>query len=168
VDRFLGLVLHVVNHTAECRSLHLSFHDREDLVAEVFLALVDNDFAVLRRFRGDSSLATYLTVIARRVIVREITRRTLALSSVGKISSESTNASRCFVSGEQRINDRDELERLLAHLNEPEAAVVRMYHLEGKSYREISDRVGMPENSIGPTLSRARSKMRRANADSNF
>ena len=37
-----------------------------------------------------------------------------------------------------------------------------MYHLEGKSYREISQSVGMPENSIGATLSRARSKMRQA------
>ena len=37
--------------------------------AEVFLALLDRDYAVLRAFRGDSSLATYLTVVARRVIV---------------------------------------------------------------------------------------------------
>jgi RNA polymerase sigma-70 factor, ECF subfamily len=43
---------------------------------------------------------------------------------------------------------------------------VQMYHLEGKSYHEISLVVGMPENSIGPILSRARSKMRRASADS--
>jgi RNA polymerase sigma-70 factor (ECF subfamily) len=37
-----------------------------------------------------------------------------------------------------------------------------MYHLEGKSYQEISAAIGMPENSIGPILSRAREKMRRA------
>ena len=43
-----------------------------------------------------------------------------------------------------------------------EAQVVRMYHLEGKSYQEISSAVGMPENSVGPILSRAREKMRRA------
>ena len=35
-----------------------------------------------------------------------------------------------------------------------------MYHLEGKSYAEISQAVGMTENSIGPVLSRARAKMR--------
>ena len=33
---------------------------------------------------------------------------------------------------------------------------------EGKSYHEIGSAVGMPENSIGPILSRARNKMRRA------
>jgi RNA polymerase sigma-70 factor (ECF subfamily) len=35
-----------------------------------------------------------------------------------------------------------------------------MYHLEGKSYEEISHLVGMSANSIGPVLSRARQKMR--------
>ena len=43
-----------------------------------------------------------------------------------------------------------------------EAQVVRMYHLEGKNYYEISVAVGLSENSIGPMLSRARNKMRQA------
>src|SRR3954471_17723985 len=72
VYRFMGLVVHVINHTAQCRSINLSAADREDLAAEVFLAIVDNDMAVLRHFRGRSSLATYLTVIARRVVVRKL------------------------------------------------------------------------------------------------
>jgi RNA polymerase sigma-70 factor, ECF subfamily len=37
---------------------------------------------------------------------------------------------------------------------------VQQFHLEGRSYREISSRLGVPENSIGPTLSRARAKLR--------
>jgi RNA polymerase sigma-70 factor (ECF subfamily) len=36
-----------------------------------------------------------------------------------------------------------------------------MFHLEGKTYGEISRMVGLPENSVGPLLSRARLKMRR-------
>ena len=72
VDRFLGLVVHVVDHTAQCRSIRLTNEDREDVCAEVFLTLLNDDFAVLRHFRGESSLATYLTVISRRVVVREM------------------------------------------------------------------------------------------------
>jgi RNA polymerase sigma-70 factor (ECF subfamily) len=52
------------------------------------------------------------------------------------------------------------------NLTGPEAEVVRLYHLEGKSYREISSAIGIPENSIGPTLSRARAKLRQTMADS--
>ena len=55
---------------------------------------------------------------------------------------------------------------MLGGLQGTEAEVVRMYHLEGNSYQEISVAVGMPENSIGPILSRARNKMRRASVDS--
>src|ERR1700742_977680 len=32
VDRFMGLVVHVVNHSAQSRSLRLTSQDREDLV----------------------------------------------------------------------------------------------------------------------------------------
>ena len=162
VDRFLGLVLHVINHSSQSRSIRLTGEDREDLAAEVFLAIVKDDFAVLRHFRGESSLATYLTVVARRVVVRELLDR----KSPASLGEAAENASATEEDAEQRISDREEVERLISGLNAPEAEVVRMYHLEGKTYREISDKVGMPENSIGPTLSRARSKMRRAAADS--
>jgi RNA polymerase sigma-70 factor (ECF subfamily) len=161
VDRYMGLVVHVINHTAQCRSLRLSNSDREDLAAEVFLAIIENNLAVLRHFRGQSSLATYLTVIARRVIVRKLVdgRAALPLSDMVQHAAEDSDR-------EQRISDHEELDRLLGELRGSEAAVVRMYHLEGKTYQEISDVVGMPENSVGPMLSRARSKMRRrAGAD---
>jgi RNA polymerase sigma-70 factor (ECF subfamily) len=158
VDRFMGLVIHVVNHSAQCRSLRLAAEDREDLVAQVFLTVVKDDLAVLRNFRGDSSLATYLTVIARRVVVRELLKQPASVQidtvepGVGSAASQSTNG----------VEDREEIERLLEELDGAEAEIVRLYHLEGKSYHEISTAVGMPENSVGPTLSRARSKMRRA------
>ena len=159
MDRFLGLVVHVVSHTAQSRSIRLSAHDEEDLIAEVLLTVIANDFAILRRFRGDSSLATYLTVVARRVVVREMLRRknpsTLAEAQVA--ASENR---------QQEVVHREQIEHLLDSLNGSEADIVRLYHLEGKSYQEISSKVGMPENSIGPTLSRARAKMRRASGES--
>jgi RNA polymerase sigma-70 factor (ECF subfamily) len=162
VDRYMGLVVHVINHTAQCRSLRLSNSDREDLAAEVFLAIIENNLAVLRHFRGQSSLATYLTVIARRVIVRKLVDGRAALPLSDMVQHAAADDS----DREQRISDHEELDRLLGELRGSEAAVVRMYHLEGKTYQEISDVVGMPENSVGPMLSRARSKMRRrAGAD---
>jgi RNA polymerase sigma-70 factor, ECF subfamily len=60
VDRFTGLVVHVINHSAQSRSIRLGREDFEDLASEVFLAVLRDDFAVLRHFRGHSSLATYL------------------------------------------------------------------------------------------------------------
>jgi RNA polymerase sigma-70 factor (ECF subfamily) len=157
VDRFMGLVVHVINHTAQCRSINLSAADREDLAAEVFLAVIENDMAALRHFRGKSSLATYLTVIARRVVVRKLVD---GHSSV-PLGDMVARAESDEYEPEQRIGDREEVGRLLGELQGSEATVVRMYHLEGKTYQEISRTVGMPENSVGPMLSRARAKLRR-------
>ncbi len=155
VDRFMGLVIHVINHTAQCRSIHLSAADREDLAAEVFLTIIDNQLAVLRHFRQESSLATYLTVIARRVVVRKLVggHSVTPLPDMVREASENDQF-------EQRISDREQVEQLMTRLEGNEAQVVRMYHLEGLSYQDISRSVGMPVNSVGPLLSRARAKMR--------
>ena len=162
VDRFMGLVIHVVNHSAQSRSLRLTPEDREDLVAQVFLAIVKDDLAVLRNFRGESSLATYLTVIARRIVVGELLKTRPPSPLPNNVTADRLSAGR---DGEQRVSNREEVERLLAELDGAEARIVRMYHLEGKSYQEISSAVGISENSVGPTLSRARSKMRRGADD---
>lgn len=162
VDRFMGLVVHVVNHTAQTRNLRLQPHDRDDLCAEVFVQLIRNDFAVLRRFRGQSSLATYLTVIARRIVVKALLRQKNAPEARTAPVEDLVDPNDSF---QQLVSNQDELNRLLGELHEYEATIVRMYHLEGKSYQEIAQAVGMAENSIGPILSRARSKMRRADVN---
>lgn len=171
VDRFLGLVIHVANHTAEARGIRLDEATRDDLIAEVFLVLLANDRGVLRRFRRNSSLATYLTVVSRRVIARRlhaaISQPQAADQSdvVGAIgngfhANGSTSNPASYESETQRMENREEVERLMTRLDPQEARVVQLYHLEGKSYQEISRAVGLAENSIGPLLSRARQKMR--------
>lgn len=158
VDRFLGLVLHVVNHSARSRSLRLTPEENEDLAAEVFLAIVAGDFGVLRKFRGESSLATYLTVVSRRVVVRELLKR----KPVASLSENGAEPRDMSQRSDDKVGTLDEIEQLLGLLEGEEARVVRMYHLEGKSYQDISRSVGIPENTVGPTLSRARAKMRRS------
>jgi RNA polymerase sigma-70 factor (ECF subfamily) len=154
VDRFTGLVVHVINHSAQSRSIRLGREDFEDLASEVFLAVLRDDFAVLRHFRGHSSLATYLTVVARRVVVRELLARKQA-------SSLAANHVVAEAEIEPRIHDREEVDRLLEELEPGEAHIVRLFHLDGLSYHEISQATGITENSIGPLLARAREKMRR-------
>lgn len=167
VDRFIGLFVHVVNHTAHARSVRLSSDDIDDLCAEVFLTLLADDFAALRRFRGRCSLATYLAVIARRVVVREIARRRKA-EALGHVPAHQASLDQAG-SGpvhERRIDDVDEVQAMLAGLGDRDASVVRHFHLEGRSYSEISQLLGIPENSIGPTLARARGRLRQQNVKS--
>src|SRR3954452_23879233 len=74
VDRFLGLIYHVIHYTAHLRSAPLSPEEVEDIAQEVLLQVIANDYAVLKQFRGKSSLATYLTVIARRICVHQLAK----------------------------------------------------------------------------------------------
>jgi RNA polymerase sigma-70 factor, ECF subfamily len=163
IDRFMGLVIHVVNHTAQSRGMQLSPEDRDDLCAGVFLVVVDNDLAVLRNFRRQCSLATYLTVVARRIVVRELlARKPVEQQSVGTEEIYALSSNYPWPSVEQRLSDQEEIARMLKTLKGIEAEIVRMFHLEGKTYQEISMQIGMAENSIGPILSRARDKLRTA------
>lgn len=167
VDRFMGLVVHVVRHSAQARSLRLSPEDQDDLCAEVFLAVIRDDFAVLRNFRGRSSLATYLTVVARRVVVRKLlARKTTSRLDEGG-GEQSASVADPHANPQQQVDSREQVRQLLEVLQGTEAEVVRMYHLEGKTYPEISSATGVPENSIGPMLSRARNKMRQRHAGVN-
>ena len=50
---------------------------------------------------------------------------------------------------------------MLKSLSEGEAQIIRLYHLESLNYRQIAKQLGISENSIGPTLARARTNLRR-------
>lgn len=157
VDRFIGLVVHVTHHTAASRNVKIDSATCDDLVAEVFYTLVDADFAALRRFRRNCSLATYLTVIARRVVVRRIMNSAKQPSAAGQMENRVDDAAE---DRELQAMKSEQIDELIGRLEPQEQTVVRMFHLDGKSYREISQAIGMNENSIGPMLSRAKEKMR--------
>jgi RNA polymerase sigma-70 factor (ECF subfamily) len=161
VDRVLGLVYHVIHHTAHLRSTPLRPEDIEDLAAEVLLQIIARDYAVLREFRGQSSLATYLTVVARRICVQELAKRSAAreVQPAADETMKEVEAEERGVAG--GLESLEEVERLLGKLPGREREVVRLYYIEGRSYEEISTELGLPVNSIGPILSRARKKLRK-------
>ena len=100
--------------------------------------------------------------MARRIVVREVDRRRRAeaLGHVASRHSSGGSSEPATSEAHLRIDDREEVQSLLKELDPDDARVVRQFHLEGKTYREISADLGIPENSIGPLLSRAREKMR--------
>ena len=155
VDRFIALITHVVSSTAELRVGQLPEQTRDDIVAEVFLKLVDKDFAILRRFRGQSSLGTYLVVVVRRISVRRLAK--LGRSAATTLTSDPASAEG---NGEMAVENNEEVQALLSKMPVEEATAIRMYHLEDRTYRDISMHIGIPENSVGPLLFKARSRLR--------
>jgi RNA polymerase sigma-70 factor, ECF subfamily len=160
VDRFLGLIYHVVQHTSYLRSFPLSPEDAEDVAAEVLLQIIANDYAVLRQFRGESSLASYLTVVARRACIHELIKRS-GQREVQGVNGAAENHEPQSHQAEIGIESLEEVQKLLRKLPARERDVVRLSYLEGRSYEEISTELNIPVNSIGPILSRARNRLRK-------
>jgi RNA polymerase sigma-70 factor (ECF subfamily) len=169
VDRFLGSIYHVIRYTAHLRSVPLAPEDVEDLAAEVLLQIVAQDYRVLREFRRQSSLFTYLTVIARRICVNELAKRHSRPDTPA--GGTPRNEVRPAREPEDRprqtggLESLEEVARLLRQLPARERAVVRMFYLEGRTYEEISTELNIPVNSIGPILSRAKRKLRGGGGD---
>jgi len=124
------------------------------------LQIVSGDYAVLRQFRGHSSLATYLTVIARRICVHELARRHAA-REVQPAQHANLEDIEDEVPRTPGLESLEEVEKLLSKLPGREREVVRLHYIEGRSYEEISAELNIPVNSIGPILSRARKKLRK-------
>ena len=152
VDRYLGLIYHVVTHTAHLRSYPIQPHEVEDIAANVLLQVIEKDYNVLKQFRGNSSLSSYLTVIARRICVQDLAKRAGIKEAPATIEPSAKP--------DHGVDARDQIGKLMKRLPEKDRQIVRMYHLEGFSYEEISEELDIPINSIGSILTRARKKMK--------
>lgn len=154
IDRFAGLLIGVVSHVANSREIRTTIMDREDIVAKVFTDIVDDDFRVLRNFRGTSSLYTYLTIVSRRIAVRQLIK-------LDRKQRKERVSAKTEVEFEAPIDiESDDFEEMLATLDEKSANLVRMRYVQELPYSEIAKRLEIPENSIGPMLSRARAQIR--------
>lgn len=184
VDRFLGLIYHTIHYTAYLRSNVLTPDSVEDLAQEVLSEVVAKDYALLRSFRGKSSLATYLTVLARRICARELakrvspTRRPLPPNMSGKMAKVKLPAASESAAPEAvepieepapraaaGIETLDLLQKLIRKLPSREREVVRLFYFEGRSYEEISATLDLPVKSIAPILKRARQLLRQYEDD---
>jgi RNA polymerase sigma-70 factor (ECF subfamily) len=162
VDRYLSLIYHAIGYTAHLRSARLSPEDVEDIAAEVLLRIVADDFKLLRDFRKESSLATYLTVITRRICVHELVRRQKVKDAIKRGDSRLAHPEPDDAPAAQKgMESLEEVEKLLRRLRKKqEREIVRLYYLEGRTYEEISTELDVPVNTIGAILSRARKKLR--------
>lgn len=130
-----------------------SVADRDDLAQEVALALV----RALPRYRGESSLRTYVLRIAHNCGVRFISRRrasNLPLEEAEHVIPEP--------SPEQRAVAHQDVERLAHELRRLPLGMrqVLSLTLEGLSQREIAEVLELAENVVSVRLHRARKLLR--------
>ena len=160
VERFQGLVYARVARTAVEYNYRLDRADLEDICAEVFACLITNDFSSLRRFQGRSSLATWLTVVARRVCVRYLQRNRTQTQVQEAFDDTAGQAPRDALAALVEAEDTRRLYATLDRLSATDQSVLRMFYLDDLSYAEISKRLSISINTVGPKLQRAQKRLR--------
>lgn len=159
VDRYSGLIYRVIHFTAHLRSVDLDPNDVEDIAAEIMLKIVANNYALLRQYQARSSFNTYLTVIARRICVQQLIKR-IQIKQRERAQTTGSGTHVPLQSRDASLETLDEVQNLLGRLPKQVREAVRLFYLEGRSYEEISARLNISVNSIGPMLARAKTLLR--------
>lgn len=124
--------------------------ERKDLVQDIALAI----WTALPRFRGECSERTFLFRIAHNRALAHVARRRLPIADPDadlELEDTAPDPERTF-SSEQRTQ---RLADAIRQLPLGQAQVVTLT-LEGLSYAEIADVLGISEINVGARLTRAR------------
>lgn len=165
VQRFQDLVYARVHQTLERARVQYDRSDVEDIFAEVFSSLLANDARSLRNFRGESSLATWLAVVTQRVCNRQI--RKLQRQPAQPHDSRPLADLVVEPRAADQLNDliqKEDVNRLKSKMRKLETndqEILDLYFFEELGYGEISQRMGISINSVGPKLQRARERLRK-------
>lgn len=158
VDRFKGTVQALAR-----RYLKLNGHlpdepELEDIVQEVFLAVIRRDFRLLRNYDATYTVKTYLGVITRTEVHRLLRRRRPLVGT----DEELEGAGRTVPSSSDGAADAEEKEVLLRALDElpqRDAEILKLRFLREMDYRAIAGVLNIPETSVGQTLFRAKQRL---------
>lgn len=137
------------------RHYGLSSDELEDVRQETRVALLK----AATRFDGRSRLRTYLTQIACRKCIDHLRAR-----SRNPVESYELDESRIKADSadpEGRVLDREVLKTALAQLSPRQREVVIMYHLNGKSYADISEELGIVIGTVAATKAEALQRLRK-------
>ena len=139
------------------------FHIAEDITQETFLQA----YQKLETLEDPTRFPRWLYVIADRLCIawlRKNQRQTEPLEDADFSGIETEAYSRFVATEHAEIfaeARRDLVEKLLAKLKENNRTVVTLHYLEGMTYAEIVDFLGVPENTIRSRLRRARQQLKK-------
>ena len=149
-------------HTLAWRKIG-DFHIAEDITQETFLQV----YQKLETLKDPTRFSRWLYVIADRLCVawlRKNQRQTEPLDDID-LSGIETEAYSRYIATEHANTiaeaRRDLVGELIAKLKEGNRTVITLHYLEGMTYAEISNFLGVSENTIKSRLRRARQQLKK-------
>jgi RNA polymerase sigma-70 factor (ECF subfamily) len=127
-----------------------------DLSQEVFLRV----FRTIHRFRGQSTLRTWIYRIAVNECYAWLRKKRVPLVYSGDLSAPEMRLAADTRPGADRdLAARDLAQKLLARLPEQDRTLLLLREVDGLPLAELAAMAGLPENTIKVRLYRARKKL---------
>lgn len=133
--------------------------DAEDATQDVFV----HAFRRLKTLQDARAFPFWLRKLAVRICLRYRRRRAVEQEFVEPLSGESEILFRTDIDPEvelERAELRALVRRVVAELPEPFQIVILLYHMDGLSYDEIAQVLGIPIGTVRSRLARAREMLR--------
>jgi len=156
---------------AVLRAASLSPDEIEDLFQQVFVHLWEQDHRRLRQWqaRGAGRFSSYLGVLTARLACDHRRERAVrARTSMPDHNEEGKEMiggmpfpAPDLIEGMHRRQQLEAVRRALKRLNDRDALLITLRLVEGNSYRQISNAMGITVNHVGVALARAEVRLRR-------
>ncbi len=159
VNSHTGLLLRLARSAFERHGRHASRHDVEDAVTAVWRDLLAKEKRLIRNSIERGEILPLLHTLVRNRCIDMMRKRgtepfvPMDCENIPDISVPSE------VHQEESPGD-SEISLALESLPLKERSCVKLFFLQDRSYREITELTGIPANSIGPTIRRALDKLR--------
>jgi RNA polymerase sigma-70 factor (ECF subfamily) len=148
--------------------------DALDVSQEVFLKL----WRTLESFRGECSIKSYLMKLTKNTALdmkrRNSYRQTISLTTEndeGEASQLDIADTSVDANPQEAYIRRERIERVrraISELDEEYRQVIVMREMNGMSYREISDALGINEGTVKSRINRARAALKKILTDGNI
>ncbi|MDR0365995.1 MAG: sigma-70 family RNA polymerase sigma factor [Bifidobacteriaceae bacterium] len=131
--------------------------DAEDLTQDTFVRV----FRALDSFQPSGSFEGWLHRITTNLFLDSKRRQALIrVEELGEEAGDLTDPQPQPDSMADRLTDREQLHEALSHLSEDSKVILMMRDVEGCSYQEIADRLGLRLGTVRSRVHRARAQAR--------
>jgi len=153
VDGYGPLLQGLARRMLARRTGHASDSDVDEIVAEVFLALLRRDRRYLKAYDATWRLSTWLGVLCRTAVLRHLRRRG---REAGPVSDEVAGREPASVEAAERATA---LREALTTLPDRDRLLLTLRFLEGLDYASIARVLDLKADSVGPLLARAKERL---------
>ena len=129
--------------------------DVDEIVAEVFLALLRHDKRLLERYDATYRLSTWLGVLCRTAVLRHLRRRGRN-AGTGRVPDDVADERPQSV---EQVERATALREALAGLPDRDRLLLTLRFLEGLDYKAIAQVLDVRPDSVGPLLTRAKERL---------